>query len=394
MKVLLVNTFFEPNNIGGTEIFVKRLYQGLKERNIDVKVLSFDKDLTNNENSDVESDIYRIKLKKFDLKARVDRKGGKKKIINKLIEFDNKEYRHEFLKVLDEFKPDIIHINNIYGISCEIWKMAKDYDVPIIQTIHDYWTLCPRSTLVNKSQEKCIERRKICKNYSEFFNKKAKYLNTVVFPSHSMKKRFEKHNMYLNNNRVVISNFLNIDYNYTEKIIKERIERESNKIKYVYIGRLEKVKGIELLIDVFNRNRDKELHICGKGNKEIVQKIKDVDNITYYGSVDEETRDSILKKCDVLIVPSLWEEPFGLVSIEAMRMGCIPVVSQNGALPEITFDRNFQVFHNEEELDNKIKYINREEIKDRLNLIIDKLREYDSNYRINDYILEYKKAIK
>ena len=61
MKVLLVNTFFEPNDIGGTEIFVKRLYKGLKEKNVDVKILSFDKDLNSNENSTAEHDIYRIK---------------------------------------------------------------------------------------------------------------------------------------------------------------------------------------------------------------------------------------------------------------------------------------------------------------------------------------------
>ncbi|MDZ5005563.1 glycosyltransferase [Clostridium perfringens] len=394
MKVLLVNTFFEPNDIGGTEIFVKRLYKGLKEKNVDVKILSFDKDLNSNENSTAEHDIYRIKLKKFDLKSRVNKKGGKQKFINKLIEFNNREYRNEFSKILKEFKPDIIHINNIYGVSCEIWEIANRYSVPIIQTIHDYWTLCPRATLINGKLEKCAKRKKICKVYSEVFNKKAKYIKTLVFPSYSMKKIFEKQNMYLNNNKIVISNFLNINYDYTKKIIEERMQIESNKIKYVYVGRLEKVKGIELLIDIFSRNSDKELYVCGNGNKEIVRKIKGINNIKYYGSVDEETRDSILKKSDILIVPSLWEEPFGLVLIEAMRMGCIPIVSQNGALPEIAFDKDFQVFYDKEELSEKIKSIKREEIKNRLNLIIDKLMEYDINYRINDYVHEYNNLIK
>ena len=280
----------------------------------------------------------------------------------------------EFSKILKEFKPDIIHINNIYGVSCEIWEIANRYSVPIIQTIHDYWTLCPRATLINGKLEKCAKRKKICKVYSEVFNKKAKYIKTLVFPSYSMKKIFEKQNMYLNN--------------------EERMQIESNKIKYVYVGRLEKVKGIELLIDIFSRNSDKELYVCGNGNKEIVRKIKGINNIKYYGSVDEETRDSILKKSDILIVPSLWEEPFGLVLIEAMRMGCIPIVSQNGALPEIAFDKDFQVFYDKEELSEKIKSIKREEIKNRLNLIIDKLMEYDINYRINDYVHEYNNLIK
>ncbi len=108
-----------------------------------------------------------------------------------------------------------------------------------------------------------------------------------------------------------------------------------NKINLLYIGRFDRQKGFDLLLDTFNRTSydDIDLYLVGDtvlGAAEYAYP----DNAVRLGWVANTEIDRYVQSCDAVIVPSRWEG-FGIVAIEALRGGKPVIASNRGALPEI-----------------------------------------------------------
>ena len=141
---------------------------------------------------------------------------------------------------------------------------------------------------------------------------------------------------------------------YQEKIF--RIKPEIPKIlNFVFLGRLVSDKGVALAIRAFHQIISSEFYkedlkhmltltIIGDGPErqrleELVTKELRLDNqVTFKGALKGEMLVDELNKHRYLLVPSVWEEPFGVVVLEGMACGCIPIVSNSGGLPEAVGD--------------------------------------------------------
>ncbi|WPC42491.1 glycosyltransferase [Clostridium sp. JS66] len=108
----------------------------------------------------------------------------------------------------------------------------------------------------------------------------------------------------------------------------------------LFLGVLSWHKGIKEAIEVAEKTNQK-LIIAGPifnyeyYNKEIEPKIKNNPNIQYVGEVGGEQKQNLLKKAKCFLFPTSWEEPFGLVMIEAMACGTPVLAFRNGAVPEV-----------------------------------------------------------
>lgn len=105
----------------------------------------------------------------------------------------------------------------------------------------------------------------------------------------------------------------------------------------VYIGRLEKRKGVEYLLKAYRLLKQKhpniELVVCGEGpRKQNLQEYVDrydLEDVTFPGFISEEDKLQMLKSCDVFSSPALFGESFGIVLAEALAMGAPIVCGDN-----------------------------------------------------------------
>jgi glycosyltransferase involved in cell wall biosynthesis len=126
----------------------------------------------------------------------------------------------------------------------------------------------------------------------------------------------------------------------------------------LYLGRIENEKGPDIAISVA-RELDCPLVLAGP----IVQqdyfdeKISPMlsETIQYIGVVNHREKNLLLASASCVLMPSRWDEPFGMVAVEAMACGTPVVVSQQGALPEIVKPGITGYIATEEEMAEKVK---------------------------------------
>jgi glycosyltransferase involved in cell wall biosynthesis len=131
---------------------------------------------------------------------------------------------------------------------------------------------------------------------------------------------------------------------YNEEIFK--IMPDIGKTRaFVFLGRLVSDKGADLAIKAIHLLKEKNpsasysLTIIGDGQEKdslenLAADLDINDRIFFTGSLKGTELAKTLNQHRFVLVPSLWEEPFGMVALEGMACGCVPIVSDGGGLPE------------------------------------------------------------
>lgn len=295
-------------------------------------------------------------------------------------------------RLLDRVDIDLAHLNLIHHyITPSVLKVFKKRNIPVIWTLHDYTAICPQSTFISNDEvcEKCIGGRfyncvlNKCKkqsylassvaafeNYVYKFSDYYSYVDYFICPSVFSYEKYKKHNFFPGKLRQIYHGYefkdSSIHTNYIQKSIQD------NKNKYiVFVGRLEKIKGISTLLKAMKSNPGIHLKVIGDGNSEndllAYQKENNLENVEFLGKRSKEEVWQLIYNSEFLICPSEWYEVLGFTIVEAMLMGK-PVIGANiGAIPESVIHEYSGILFeagNVQELSLKIKelYNNEDEI--------------------------------
>ena len=123
-------------------------------------------------------------------------------------------------------------------------------------------------------------------------------------------------------------------FNFTSPL--KLIEESANEV--VFIGRMEREKGVLKLIEVWKANPQlPKLHLVGSGHldKVISDSIHSSHNIEFYGNCSATLVEEIALKCKVAIFLNLWSEPFGRVLVEAMSRGQYIITTAPNILSDV-----------------------------------------------------------
>lgn len=162
----------------------------------------------------------------------------------------------------------------------------------------------------------------------------------LIFISEAVKKTFQDNFKIEESKSVVVYNGINKKF-LESKSAKKREED----VNIIFVGRLEKVKGVDILIkafgEIYGKNNKIQLTIVGDGSERknlesLAKEVKGKENIKFVGR--QKNVIEWLDKSNIFVYPSIWEEGFGISVIEAMSRGCIPITFRKGGLVEIIED--------------------------------------------------------
>ena len=260
--------------------------------------------------------------------------------------FSFKTYR-EIKKIICKEHIEILHVHNTLNlISPSVYYAAFSCNIPVVQTMHNFRLLCPGATFYRNHHicEDCVKKGLLCSvKHKCYRNSRIQTLGSAItLFVHRLLGTYSRINyicltefnkeklLMLNNSKKITINpnkvFIKPNFTYSspvQKIVGEEY--------YVFIGRLEAIKGIAILMKAFAKNKRK-LVIIGSGEQEAkISKLiesKKINNVTMTGQLQREEINRIVKSAKALIVPSQCYETFGMVIIEAYA-NQIPVIAGN-----------------------------------------------------------------
>lgn len=334
MKILMVNSFYYPNEIGGAERSVRILAEEFVRQGNEVSVLCLGDRDSIREHEGVK--IIEVKCSNiYTPTGRGESRSNLVKAIWHFFDWFNPVAIFQYLSVLRTAKPDVIHTNNISGISCAIWAAAKLLKVPVVHTARDFYLVCASATMM-KDGVSCSAQCSRCRNITSGKRWSSNSLARVVHISEFMRGVHRGANTLSRPvSRVIYNPFV------PPKQDSLAFSTKSRKGWVVgYLGRIDPAKGIEIAIGAvtsLNKSKPSSLLVAGDGESNYVESLKlslgsDDSIVSFLGKVDSET---FLRSIDLLLVPSVWNEPLGRVVLEAFSAGVPVVVTPVGGLPEV-----------------------------------------------------------
>jgi len=327
-KILLLNTYYFPNGKGGAEKSTKILAEAFAKKGLKVSVITTsDKNYQTKING---VDIYYANLGNLYWLKNAKEFSILKKILWHVIDSYGLNNTKEFERILKKIRPDIILTNNLVQFSCKVWKIISKQKIPLVHILRDHY-LMNMSTTISTDQN-FIDKFVFGKLMSIRKLKLSSHVNCVIGISEYIIQKHLK-NGYFKNAFIksVIPNALQLNSN-------KKIQNKNNKKTiFGYVGALNRRKGIDLILKAFTKKAFKnKLFIYGTGDSSYIKKIlkftQQYPNIKYFGY---EKPENIFKEIDCLIIPSLINESFGRVIIEAYSYG-VPVIGSNrGGIPEL-----------------------------------------------------------
>jgi len=336
LKILKVIHGFPPDYMAGSEVYSYHLVKELIKQNIKTFVF------TRVENEF--DDNYKIYNEQFE--------GINIQRVNK----PNRDYLYEdkfhdnkidkiFENYLLSIKPDIVHFGHLSHLSTNLLKIVKEFKIPIVYTIHDFWLYCVKGQMINQKGIICnnpsIENCTQCSSY--VVNKKQvemslqhmkemiDLIDIFISPSHTLEDFFI--NQGIKKEKII---YLKYGFN-TEKIIyNKKVFTKNSKINFGFMGRVIPSKGIKVLVDTFKKLQNERLSIYG--NIGIQRRFLETNNILFKGAYDNNNINIVLNDIDVLIVPSIWYENAPLVIQEAFLAGVPVITSDIGGMSELVKD--------------------------------------------------------
>ncbi len=392
LRILFVVHDFLPRHAAGTEIYTYNLSQQLSQRH-DVHLLFCE---------------ARHEQKRYTVsKGVIDGLPYTEVVHNYEWESFEETYHDPrmeniFAEVLEEVRPDLVHIQHLHYFSLNFPAMAKASGASVLYTLHEFLLLCPRGgQLLREDMEicekpnpelcaDCISHNRLAGNYGQeetsrkrqrirqllpksviesyerftgpivprrlseawrsayasaasarlkFIKESLKHVDLFVSPSAFLRQKFIDCEM-IAPDRIIHSD------NGFELGLFEGVERvESDTLRFGFVGTVAEYKGLHVLVEAFNAiDADGvELQIWGdldtfEDYKQ--QLVSSINNsrIRTMGRFDNKRIAHVLSEIDVLIVPSLWFENSPLTIHEAW-LAKIPVITSDiGGMAELVDD--------------------------------------------------------
>jgi glycosyltransferase involved in cell wall biosynthesis len=338
LRFCFLTTFYPPYNFGGDGIGIRRLARGLVDRGHHVTVVH-DVDafefMNGGPPADTDADSGRIEV--------VPLRSG----VGALSPLLTQQFGHPVVngkrlrRILEEGRFDVVVFNNVSLIGGP-GLLSYAGSATTLYLAHEHWLVCPTHVLWRHDQQPCTERQCVrCTlghgrpvQFWRFTDHLTKQLDHVdAFVAMSRFSRDKHREFGFPREMDVLPYFLPL----SEEPGPAPRTRPHARPYFLFVGRLERIKGLDDVIPVFDRYTDADLVVVGDGTHgaHLRQLAAGNPRVQFVGRLPERALHAYYQHAVASIVPSTCYETFGITLIESFRMRTPVIARKIGPFPEI-----------------------------------------------------------
>lgn len=336
-SICMVTTFYPPLHFGGDAAYAYQLTNALARRGHEVTVVhSADAyRALGGENAGEFAHAPGVTVRR--LETRVPTASA----LGTYLTGQPLAYARQLRGVLDRGRFDVIHFHNV---SLAGGPGVLGYgDAVKLYTTSEHWLVCPMHVLFRYNREPCVEphclrctfafrRPPQLWRYTGLLERSVRNVDLFLSPS-----RFT---VEAHRSRGFTAPMRHLPYFYAAEPQVTSCYKEFDRPYFLYVGRLERLKGVHVLLDVFRDYRDADLVVVGEGTEgeELRRQATGLDNVRFVGRLHPSQIGSLYEHAVALLVPSIGYEVFGIVALEAFARKTPAIAHDLGALTEVIED--------------------------------------------------------
>ena len=346
MRILLLSNLYWPYILGGAEIVARDFAVALEGLGHEVMVLTSSYGLPKAQR---DGRIWRTLH--YTPPAHFDRHRPAWQQLNLLSDyyqyFHNPANGQELQRVIAETKPDVLYIWEITGLGVNtILTALGKLVIPIVFHLESYWLQYARSA---ETEQSCLRTRRLKKLL--IGSVPSLTYTSLIAASEAVKQAYVEAGCPPERIEVIY-NGIDSRFVNTPRSKKADASSGTKGMRLIYVGRLCVEKGVLVILKalsiLFNEQGKQDLHlsIFGDGDEGYIRELQAYTRdknltqfVTFHGKVPQDELIENYDNSEILLVPSLWKEPFGLVVAEAMARGLPVIASKLGGPAEIITTR-------------------------------------------------------
>jgi len=345
MRFAMLTTFYPPHHFGGDAVFIKRLVHALARRGHEIEVI-------------YDADAFRVLAPQREVKPEAQPPGvtvhplsagsAARGFLSTLATQQlGRPLVHgaRIRALLANGRFDVVHFHNISLVGGPGVLGLAPPEAVTLYMAHEHWLVCPTHVLWRHNRERCDERqclRCVVRHrrppqlwrYTGLLEREAAHVDVFYSPS-----RFSaaKHRQFGFPRELEVIPYFLPDLDSAAEQPEPLRERPSEKPFFLFVGRLEKIKGLQDVIPLFAGEHGDELWIVGAGDyeKELRALAAGSPRVRFLGARTPEQLRSLYREALAVVVPSVCYETFGIILLEAFREGTPVIARKLGPFPEI-----------------------------------------------------------
>ena len=251
----------------------------------------------------------------------------------------------EVKKLIKEYQIDIVHVHNtLTMVSPSVFYAAFRCHVPIVQTLHNFRMLCPAGSFFrdNVICEECVQGGLKCAVKHKCYrnSKLQSFVSAAVLKVHRVLGTYRKVNFIclteFNRNKLLALGdivdakkiFIKPNFTFAEGIEPSNVPEQEE--YYLFAGRVEALKGVDIAIKAFEQIPDRKLYIAGTGpmmdEMQAYVKEHNIQNVKFLGYLQKEDMTEKFYHAKAVIMTSQCYEAFAMTIAEAYSYG-VPVIA-------------------------------------------------------------------
>lgn len=289
---------------------------------------------------------------RFEPQNRDLRSGNKLKVIRQLVW--NRELRDELEGLIRRHRPEIVHCHNTFPkISDTAYRLAARYQLPVVQSLRNYRTVCAAASLLRNAQpcRVCLTRR-VQWPAVRYACYQGNRLQTAVIVARNYRQRARDGGIrgvrrYIALTEMAKRIFVQGGFPADRIVVKPNFvatdpePAEEREDLVLYAGRLTAEKGVSVMLQAWEEHcRAVPLVVIGTGplGASVAAAAQRNPLIRWLGEAPHDVVMDYMRRARILLMPSVGQETFGRTLIEAFAAGTPVVTSNHGSMAEIVAD--------------------------------------------------------